>query len=130
VRKPLTRKPAIALFLYDFVTPGLDPGAIPLPLQCVRKFYVYILASRKDGTLYTGVTSNLPRRAWEHREGVVSGFTKRYSVKRLVYVEEHATAETAIKREKAIKSWPRRWKIDLIEKDNPNWFDLYRSFNW
>ena len=96
----------------------------------MRRFFVYILASRKDGTLYTGVTSNLPRRAWEHRESVVSGFTKRYSVKRLVYVEEHATAETAIKREKAIKSWPRQWKIDLIEKDNPNWFDLYRRFNW
>jgi putative endonuclease len=96
----------------------------------VRKFYVYILASRKDGTLYTGLTSNLPRRAWEHRGAVIPGFTKRYSVKRVVYVEEHATAETAIKREKAIKSWPRRWKIDLIEKDNPNWFDLYRRFNW
>jgi len=96
----------------------------------VRKFYVYILASRKDGTLYTGVTSNLPRRAWEHREALVPSFTQRYSVKRVVYVEEHATAETAINREKAIKSWPRRWKIELIEKDNPNWFDLYRQFNW
>ncbi len=95
----------------------------------MRRFYVYILASRKDGTLYTGVTSNLPRRAWEHREGVVRGFTKRYSIKRVVYLEEHATAETAIKREKVIKSWPRRWKIDLIEKDNPNRFDLYRQFN-
>ena len=96
----------------------------------MRTFYVYILASRKDGTLYTGVTSNLPRRAWEHREGATPGFTSRYSVKHLVYVEEHATAESAIKREKAIKSWPRRWKIELVEKDNPNWFDLYRRFNW
>ena len=96
----------------------------------MRTFYVYILASRKDGTLYTGVTSNLPRRAWEHRESVTPGFTSRYSVKRLVYVEEHTTAEAAIKREKAIKSWPRRWKIELIERDNPNWFDLYRRFNW
>ena len=96
----------------------------------MRRFHVYILASRKDGTLYTGVTSNLPRRAWEHRDGVVAGFTKRYRVKRLVYVEEHTTAEAAIKREKAIKSWPRRWKIDLIEKDNPDWFDLYHRFNW
>jgi putative endonuclease len=66
----------------------------------VRTFYAYILASRKDGTLYTGVTSNLPRRAWEHREGVVRGFTKRYSIKRVVYVEEHSTAEAAIKGEK------------------------------
>jgi len=96
----------------------------------MRSFYVYILASCKNGTLYTGVTSNLPRRAWEHRESVTPGFTSRYSVKRLVYVEEHTTAEAAIKREKAIKSWPRRWKIELIERDNPNWFDLYRRFNW
>ena len=96
----------------------------------MRTFYVYILASCKNGTLYTGVTSNLPRRAWEHRESVTPGFTSRYSVKRLVYVEEHTTAEAAIKREKAIKSWPRRWKIELIERDNPNWFDLYRRFNW
>jgi putative endonuclease len=95
----------------------------------MRTFYVYILAIRKDGTLYTGVTSNLPRRAWEHRAGAVPSFTSRYSVKRLVYVEEHSTAEYAIKREKAIKSWPRRRKIELIEKDNPNWFDLYRQLN-
>jgi putative endonuclease len=95
----------------------------------MRTFYVYILASRKDGTLYTGVTGNL-RRAWEHRESIIPGFTSRYSVRRLVYVEEHTTAENAIKREKAIKSWPRRWKIALIEKDNPNWYDLYRRFNW
>jgi putative endonuclease len=96
----------------------------------MRDFYVYILASRKDGTLNTGVTSNLPRRAWEHREGVVKGFTKRHNVKRLVFVEQHATAESAIKREKAIKSWPRGWKIELIEKQNPGWFDLYHRFNW
>jgi putative endonuclease len=96
----------------------------------VRTFYVYILASRKNGTLYTGVTSNLPRRAWEHREGIVKGFTRRHNVKRLVFVEQHATAESAIKREKAIKSWSRRWKIELIEKDNPEWFDLYQRFNW
>jgi putative endonuclease len=96
----------------------------------MRSFYVYILASRKNGTLYTGVTGNLPRRAWEHREGVTPGFTSRHGVKRPVYVEEHPTAESAIKREKAIKSWPRRWKIELIEKDNPESFDLYRQLNW
>ncbi|HZJ12710.1 MAG TPA: GIY-YIG nuclease family protein [Methyloceanibacter sp.] len=96
----------------------------------MRAFYIYILASRKNGTLYTGVTSNLSRRAWEHREGLNEGFTKRHSVKRLVFIEEHQTAESAIKREKAIKSWPRRWKIELIEKDNPHWFDLYRRLNW
>ena len=93
----------------------------------MRSFYVYILASRKDGTLYT---SNLPRRAWEHKEGAAEGFTKRHNVKRLVFVEQHLTAESAIQGEKAIKSWSRRWKIELIEKENPNWFDLYRRFNW
>ncbi len=86
----------------------------------MKRFYVYILASRKNGTLYTGVTSDIARRAWEHRSGASEGFTKQYSVKRLVYVETHDTAEAAIKREKAIKRWPRRWKIELIEKDNPN----------
>ena len=96
----------------------------------MRTFFVYILASRKNGTLYTGVTSNLPRRAWEHREGLNAGFTKRHNVNRVVFVEEHRTAESAIKREKAIKSWPRRWKIELVEKENPNWFDLYRRLNW
>jgi putative endonuclease len=118
--------------LYEprLVTPGLDPGVHSVTPPRVRAFYVYILASRKDGTLYTGVTSNLPRRSWEHREGAISGFTSRHNVKRLVHMEEHATAESAIRREKAIKSWPRRWKIELIEKDNPNWFDLYRRLNW
>ena len=95
----------------------------------MRSFYVYILAGRRNGTLYTGVTSNLPRRAWEHRDGVVPGFTSKYKVKRLVYIEQHPTAESAIRREKAIKSWPRQWKIDLIERDNPNWFDLYGHLN-
>ncbi|MEM7398302.1 MAG: GIY-YIG nuclease family protein [Pseudomonadota bacterium] len=101
-----------------------------MAINTMRAFLVYILASRKNGTLYTGVTSDLPRRMWEHREGVHAGFTKRHGVKRLVYVEDHSTAELAIRREKAIKSWPRRWKIDLIERDNPEWFDLYKRLNW
>jgi putative endonuclease len=88
------------------------------------------LRAGKNGTLYTGVTSNLARRAWEYREGSNEGFTKRHHVRRLVFIEEHQTAESAIKREKAIKSWPRRWKIELIEKDNPDWLDLYRRINW
>ncbi|MEG6508534.1 GIY-YIG nuclease family protein [Methyloligella sp. 2.7D] len=94
----------------------------------MRAFFVYILASHKNGTLYTGVTSDLRRRAFEHREGL-SDFTNRHQVKRLVFMEEHATAASAIKREKAIKSWPRQWKIALIEKENPEWFDLYRQLN-
>jgi putative endonuclease len=86
--------------------------------------YTYILASKKGGTLYCGVTSDLPRRWFEHREGVTGGFTARYGVKRLVWYEEFAWMIDAIKREKAIKSWPRAWKIDLIEKTNPDWRDL------
>jgi len=76
--------------------------------------WVYILASGLGGTLYVGVTNNLVRRIYEHRNGLVPGFTKRYGVKRLVYFEEHATAPLAIQREKNIKHWPREWKIDLI----------------
>jgi putative endonuclease len=88
-------------------------------------YWVYILASRPGGTLYIGVTNNLVRRVFEHREGLVPGFTKRYSVKMLVYYEAHDTAVAAIQREKNMKHWPREWKIDLILSMNPNWRDLY-----
>ena len=94
-----------------------------------KRFFVYILASEKQGTLYAGVTSDLARRVFEHREGLYDGFTKKYSVKRLVWYEVHDTAASAIGREKAIKKWKRQWKIDLIEAENPDWFDLYRSLN-
>ena len=86
---------------------------------------VYILASQRHGTLYTGVTSNLIKRVWEHRESLVSGFTKKYGVKMLVYYEMHESMEDAIRREKQIKEWKRGWKIELIEKKNPRWDDLY-----
>ena len=88
-------------------------------------FWVYILANRRGGTLYVGVTNYLVRRAFEHREGLVPGFTKRYGVKMLVYYERHDTAAAAIQREKNIKHWPREWKIDLILSINPDWRDLY-----
>jgi putative endonuclease len=88
-------------------------------------YWVYILASRPGGTLYIGVTNDLIRRIFEHREGVVRGFTERYGVKMLVYYEEHATVEAAIRREKNIKHWSREWKIDLILSMNPDWRDLY-----
>ena len=88
-------------------------------------FWVYILASRPGGTLYIGVTNDLVRRIFEHREGLAPGFTKRYGVKMLVYYEQHATAEAAIQREKNIKHWSREWKIDLILSMNPEWRDLY-----
>jgi putative endonuclease len=88
-------------------------------------YWTYILCSKPHGTLYVGITNSLIRRGYEHREGVVEGFTKRYGVKRLVYFEEHATALAAIAREKTLKRWPRAWKIALIERENPNWDDLY-----
>ena len=88
-------------------------------------YWVYILASKPGGTLYTGVTNDLVRRAYEHREGLVRGFTQRYGVKTLVYFEQHDTAPGAIQREKNIKHWPREWKIDLIVGMNPVWRDLY-----
>lgn len=86
---------------------------------------VYIMASQRNGTLYTGVTSDPVKRIWEHREEVGSEFTRKYSVKRLVWLELHETMETAIQREKRIKKWNRTWKLELIEKSNPEWNDLY-----
>ena len=86
---------------------------------------VYILASKPDGTLYIGVTSNIAQRVWEHKNDLVEGFTKRYRVHRLVWYEAHGSMESAFIREKALKKWNRRWKTELIEKDNPMWLDLY-----
>ena len=88
-------------------------------------FWVYILANQPGGTLYVGVTNALIRRIFEHREGLAAGFTKRYGIKRLMYFENHGTAQAAIQREKNIKHWPREWKIDLIVSMNPDWRDLY-----
>ena len=88
---------------------------------------VYILASKRNGTLYTGVTGNLPKRVWEHRNNSIDGFTKRYEVHMLVYFEEHGDMEAAITREKQIKKWNRAWKLRLIEGKNPLWQDLYAS---
>jgi len=91
----------------------------------MRSYWVYILASRPRGTLYVGVTNDLIRRTYEHREGAVEGFTKEHGVKMLVYYEQHATAISAIQREKNIKHWPRKWKIDLIVSTNSDWLDLW-----
>jgi putative endonuclease len=90
-------------------------------------YYVYILSSRRNGTLYIGVTSDLIKRIYEHRKNLVDGFTQRYSVHRLVWYELHNSAESAISREKRIKKWKRDWKLQLIEKHNPSWKDLYES---
>jgi putative endonuclease len=84
-------------------------------------FWVYIMASKPGGTLYVGVTRDLLRRAYQHREALLPGFTKRYGVKMLVYFEAHDTAAAAIQREKNMKHWPREWKIDLIRSRNPDW---------
>lgn len=86
---------------------------------------VYMLASQRKGTLYIGVTSDLIKRVWEHKHNVVEGFTKKYEVHALVWYEIHESMESAISREKALKGWKRQWKIDLIEKENPLWNDLY-----
>jgi putative endonuclease len=88
-------------------------------------YFVYLMASGKDGTLYVGVTNDLIRRGFEHRTGAVQGFTKRYGVNRLVWFESTASIEAAIRKEKQIKDWKREWKIALIEKENPEWSDLY-----
>jgi len=90
-------------------------------------YWTCILCNKPHGTLYVGVTNNLVRRSYEHREGVVEGFTKRYDIKRLVYFEEFAAPGDAIAREKTLKRWPRAWKVALIEKSNPNWEDLYNA---
>jgi len=90
-----------------------------------RQPCVYLLASKQNGTLYSGVTSALVKRIWEHKNNVVEGFTKKYNVHILVWYEMHETMESAIKREKAIKKWERSWKIEVIEEMNPQWRDLY-----
>jgi putative endonuclease len=87
-------------------------------------FFVYILASRRNGTLYIGMTDNLARRVWEHQIGAVPGFTKAYGVKMLVWYEVHETRESAFQRERQLKKWNRVWKVELIEKMNPGWRDL------
>ena len=87
--------------------------------------WVYILASGRNGTLYIGVTKELVRRVWEHRNDVVEGFTRKYRVHRLVHFEAVDQPEFAIRRKKALKKWPRRWKLALIEKGNPEWRDLW-----
>jgi len=92
-----------------------------------KKPCVYILASERNGTLYIGVTSDLVKRIWEHKNNVVEGFTKKYSVHKLAWFEPHETMVEAIQREKRLKEWKRKWKLELIEEQNPNWRDLYED---
>jgi putative endonuclease len=88
-------------------------------------FHVYILASRRNGTLYVGLTDDLPKRIWQHRTGATGGFTKRYGIRTLVWCEMHESRESAFLRERQIKKWNRSWKLELIEASNPSWRDLY-----
>jgi putative endonuclease len=88
-------------------------------------FFVYVLASRRNGTLYIGMPDDLVRRVWQHRTGLIAGFTKEYSVKTLVWYELHETRESAFQRERQLKKWNRTWKLQLIEKFNPQWRDLF-----
>jgi len=92
-----------------------------------KTYCVYILSSQKNGTLYIGVTNNLVKRIWEHKNKKVDGFTKKYEIHHLVYFEQHNNPESAIQREKQIKKWNRLWKIRLIEEKNPKWNDLYQD---
>jgi len=91
----------------------------------MQNYYVYILASKNNRTLYTCITSNLIKRIWEHKSKVISGFTSKYNVHKLVHFEEFQDINSALNRERLLKSWKRKWKTDLIEKENLSWIDLY-----
>ena len=97
---------------------------IPIMFKTNHQYFVYILSSKKNGVLYIGVTNDLQRRVFEHKNRVTKGFTSRYNIDKLVYFEEYTNINEAIKREKQLKKWNRQWKIDLIEKDNLKWIDL------
>jgi putative endonuclease len=107
--------------------PGLSRPSRLGKLPFVRQYYLYILASRPGGAIYIGVTNNLVRRVYEHRNGLIEGHTKRYNIHQLVYFEIFSTARDAIQREKTMKHWPRAWKTRLITKTNPTWRDLYEE---
>ncbi len=92
-------------------------------------FFVYILANKKNGTLYTGSTEDLKARVWQYKNKIHRGFTSKYDVNRLVWFETHDSREAAFTRERQIKEWKRAWKIELIEKENPEWDDLYETLN-
>lgn len=99
--------------------------SIQIVISMPKKYYVYILASKRNGTLYTGVTSNLENRVYQHKSNLIKGFTSAYGVHHLVYYEVYNDIYDAILREKRIKKWERRWKLELIEAVNPDWQDLY-----
>ena len=107
---------------------GLDPAIQLIQRVPMPQGHVYILASKRNGTLYIGVTTNLSARIYAHKEGQGAAFTKKYGVKHLVWYEAHDMVADAIQRETSLKRWLRKWKLDLIEKFNPDWIDLYQTF--
>ena len=90
----------------------------------MKSYYVYILANKRNGTLYIGVTNDLERRIYEHKNNIIEGFTQQYNIKKLVYFEETGSIKSALEREKQLKNWKREWKLDLIESSNPEWKDI------
>ena len=90
-----------------------------------KQVFIYIMANKRNGTLYTRVTNALSNRVWQHKQNMTEGFTKKYKVHKLVYFEQHESMHLAIEREKQVKNWKRQWKLSLIEKENPEWNDLY-----
>ncbi len=94
----------------------------------MKTYYVYILASKRNGTLYIGVTNDLLRRVYKHKNNLIEGFTSKYQVRQLVYYETTSEVTTALRREKQLRKWKRAWKTELIEKNNPQWIDLYETF--
>ncbi len=107
---------------------GLDPAIHVFLTSHMKSGFVYIMSNKRDGILYVGVTSDLLKRAYEHRSGLVAGFTKRYGLKLLVWFEQHDDIRSAIQREKMMKHWSRSWKVQLIHGANPEWRDLYDEF--
>ena len=116
--------------------PAVMAGLVPAIHDCqLRRMelwseysaFVYIMTNKPNGILYVGVTNDILRRAWEHREGAIDGFTKRYGLKRLVWFEPHSSIVEAIQREKTMKHWPRAWKVRTIAAANPDWLDLYET---
>ena len=93
----------------------------------MKSFYAYIMANRRNGTIYVGSTSDIVKRVWQHKSKLIPGFTMKYDVSLLVYYEIHSTIFEAARREKRFKNWPRKWKLNLIEKENPEWKDLYEE---
>ncbi len=99
----------------------------PMKYKNQKNYYVYIMASKRNGTLYIGITNDLIKRTWQHKNNLADGFTKRYKCHTLVYYEQTNEVISAIEREKQLKKWKRKWKLDLIEKQNPEWQDLYNN---